>query len=181
MGWMPVMWFQPLWPQMKAFALPGFADGHIRINLKGRERDGIVTAEEYETVCDEISQILYRLKDARTGKLLVKKVIRSRRSATDNDPRLADSDLVVLWNEQITDVVDSPDFGRIGPIPYFRAGSHWERGFLLAKGPGITPSSDLTNAEVVDLPPTILGLMGAPIPAYFDGKPLIKTSVSQIS
>ncbi|BAY17452.1 type I phosphodiesterase/nucleotide pyrophosphatase [Anabaenopsis circularis NIES-21] len=181
MGWMPVMWFQPLWPQMKAFALPGFADGHIRINLKGRERDGIVTAEEYATVCDEISQMLYRLKDARTGKALVKKVIRTRRSATNNDPTLPDSDLVVLWHEQITDVVDSPDFGRIGPIPYFRAGSHWERGFLVAKGPGIAPNSELTTGEVVDLPPTILGLMGAPIPAHFDGKPLITASVSQIS
>ncbi|WGV27787.1 alkaline phosphatase family protein [Halotia branconii] len=181
MGWMPAMWFQPIWPQMKAFALPAFADGHIRINLKGRERDGIVTADEYETVCQELSQILYRLTDARTGKSLVKKVVRTRRSASENDPQLPDSDLIILWNEQMTDVVDSPDFGRIGPVPYFRAGSHWDRGFFMAKGPGINPGTDLLQGDIIDLPPTILKLMGAPIPEYLEGKPLITNSATPLA
>lgn len=173
MAWMPSMWFQPLWPKMKAFALPAFADGSIRINLKGRERDGIVTNSEYETICDELTQILYRLQDARTGKPVVKKVVRTRRYATEDDPKLPSSDLIVLWQEQMTDVIDSPDFGRIGPVIYFRAGSHWERGFFTIKGPGITPGSHLPQGDIVDLPATILRLMGLPIPEYFDGKPLV--------
>lgn len=181
MGWMPVMWFQPLWPQMKAFALPGFADGHIRINLQGRERNGIVPASEYETVCEELSKVLYRLQDPRTGQILVKKVIRTRKSAHDEDPRLPVSDLVVLWHETMTDIVDSPDLGRIGPIPYFRAGSHWERGFVMAKGPGITPGSELPISEIIDLPPTILQLMGVPIPEYFEGTALLTTANSQVT
>jgi predicted AlkP superfamily phosphohydrolase/phosphomutase len=178
-GWMPVMWYRPLWPQMKAFALPSFAHGHIRINLQGREGNGIVAPAEYESLCDELTGILYRLKDGRTGKPLVKQVVRPRQSAAANDPKLPDSDLLVLWNEIMTDVVDSPDLGRIGPVTYFRAGSHWNRGFLIAKGPGITPGSSLPDGETVDLAPTILELMGAPIPDYFDGKSLLKILVNR--
>ncbi len=181
MGWMPARWYQPLWSQMKAFALPSFADGHIRINLKGREQHGIVSTDEYESVCDELTQILYRLKDGRTGEPIVKKVIRTRQSATENDPKLPDSDLVVLWHERMIDVLDSPDIGRIGPITYFRAGSHWNRGFLMAKGPDITPGSILPDGEAVDLPATILELMGAPIPEYFEGTSLLRLSLANLA
>ncbi|BAY20648.1 type I phosphodiesterase/nucleotide pyrophosphatase [Calothrix sp. NIES-2100] len=176
-GWMPATWYKPLWPQMKAFALPTFANGHIRINLQGREGDGIVSPSEYENICNELTQILYRLTDARTGKPLVKQVARTRKSATDNDPKHPDSDLIVLWHEQMTDVVDSPDFGRIGPVTLFRAGTHFNRGFFMVKGPGIAAGSSLPDAESVDLAPTILELMGAPIPDYFDGKSLLKIPV----
>jgi predicted AlkP superfamily phosphohydrolase/phosphomutase len=180
MGVIPVMWFQPLWPHMKAFAIPGFPSGNIRINLQGREHNGIVLKDEYEALCDQLAQVLYRLQDGRTGEAIVKKVVRTRRTATEDDPKLPDADLVVYWHERITDVVDSPDFGRIGPIEYFRAGSHWNRGFLMAKGPGIEPGSHLPSGEVVDLPPTILELIGAPIPNYFEGKSLLTPSSSSL-
>lgn len=176
MGFMPVMWYQNLWPEMKAFALPGFADGHIRINLEGREKNGKVKPEEYDSLCEEISQALMKLIDARTGEAVVKQVARTRRSPLENDSSLPDSDLVVIWTEQMVDVVDSPDFGRVGPIPFFRAGSHWERGFLFAQGPGINPGSDLPTCETIDLAPTILSLMGAPIPREMEGRALIKSA-----
>lgn len=174
-GWMPAMWFQPLWPQMKAFALPGFAHGNIRINLRGREKEGIIEPEEYETLCSEIAEFLYRLRNGRDGQPVVKKVIRTRKCPTDSHPKLPQPDIVVHWNENITDVIDSPDFGRIGPVTYFRAGSHRHQGFCMLKGPGITPGSDLPTAEVVDLPPTILELMNAQIRDYFDGKSLLSS------
>jgi predicted AlkP superfamily phosphohydrolase/phosphomutase len=176
MGWMPAMWFQPLWPTMKAFALPGFPQGNIRINLQNRERDGIVPPAEYETLCEELTQILYRLQDARTSKAIVKKVVRTRRSPMENSAKLPDADLIVYWHEHTTDTIDSPDFGRVGPLEYFRAGSHWNRGFLMAKGVGIEPGSDLPNGDIVDLPPTILDIIGAPIPQHFDGKSLLNCS-----
>lgn len=182
LGWMPAQWYHHLWPQMKAFALPAFAEGLIRINLQGREGKGIVTPFEYDALCDELTQMLYRLKDGRTGEPLVKTVVRTREYATQDqdDLKLPPADLVVFWQDQPTDVVDSPDLGRIGPTPYFRTGGHRPRGFLMAKGPGIAPGSNLPEgAEAVDLPPTILELMGAPIPEYFDGKPLLHSLVSK--
>jgi len=173
LGWMPAFWYKPLWPQMKAFAMPAFADGHIRINLKGREQHGIVEAEDYDQVCRELEDILYRLVDGRTGKPLVKQVVRTRMNPLDTDPKLPDPDLVVCWHEIPTDVVDSPDVGRIGPISLNRPGGHRARGFMMLQGPGIEAGTVVDDGAPIDLAPTILNLMGAPIPDYFDGKPLL--------
>lgn len=173
----PASWYRPFWPQMKAFALPSFSEGYIRINLQGREPEGIVAPSEYETLCDELSQQLYRLEDGRTGKPMVKKIVRTRQYATDSDPKLPDADLVVVWQEEhATDVVDTLSLGRIGPVPYFRTGSHRSRGFLLAQGPGIVPGSSLPVGHALDLAPTILKLMGAPIPEYCEGNSLLEPS-----
>lgn len=174
----PASWYQSCWPRMKAFALPSFSEGYVRINLQGREPQGIVKDSEYDALCDELSQVIYRLKDGRTGKPMVKEVIRTRQAATNRDPKLPDADLVVIWQESYaTDVVDSPDLGRIGPVPYLRTGSHRARGFFIAQGPSITPGSSLPVGHALDLAPTILNLMGAPIPQHLEGKPILETSV----
>ena len=175
--WLPVMWYQQLWPQMKAFALPSFSEGYIRINLKEREPAGIVELSEYDAICEELTQNLYQLKNPRTGETVVKKVVRTRQSADDRDPKLPDADLVVIWKDQPADVMDHPDWGRIGPVPYRRTGSHRARGFLTVCGPEIEAGSSLPEGHGVDLAPTLMGLMEAPIPAYMDGQPLVKTSV----
>jgi len=170
--WMPAMAYSPLWPKMKAFAIPGFADAHIRINLKGRERDGIVDLAEYDALCIEITDMLYRLRDGRTQKPLVKDVVRTRNHPLDEE-KLPESDLVVVWHDVFPDVVDSSDFGRIGPITYNRSGGHRDRGFLMLKGPGIDANSLVQNGRSVDVGATLLDLMGVEIPTYFDGRSLL--------
>lgn len=170
----PASWYKPFWPQMKAFALPSYSEGYVRINLQGRDPQGIVTAAEYESVCDEICQMLYRLRDGRTGRPMVREITRTRKNPLDTDPKLPDADLVVLWQEEhATDVVDSPDLGRVGPVPYLRTGSHRSRGFFIAQGPGIPAGSTLPVGHSLDLAPTVLKFMDAPIPEYFEGKPLL--------
>ncbi len=176
LNWMPAMWYADLWPQMKAFALPAFAAGHIRINLAGREGQGIVNPADYQQTCDELTQLLHQLTDARTGKPLVKSVVkaRSQDQALSCDPHLPDADLVVLWHEQVTDVVDHPMLGRIGPITYYRTGGHMPDGFVMLKSPQVEPGTNLATAEVIDLAPTILGLMGVEGAGYLEGRSLVK-------
>ncbi|WP_110986384.1 alkaline phosphatase family protein [Acaryochloris thomasi] len=174
--WQPAMWFKPFWPQMRAFALPSFSEGYIRINLAGREPNGLVNPESYDQLCAELTEQLYLLVNPRTGKPVVDKVILTRAAADDRDDRLPDADLVVKWNDVAVDVVEHPQLGRIGPVPYRRTGSHRAQGFMIAKGPGIEPGSTLSAGHCVDLAPTILDLMGAPIPDHLDGKSLVKAS-----
>ena len=174
-SFMPTMWYSPLWPKMRAFALPSFADGHIRINLKGRERDGIVLPEEYDAVCDELIELIGGLVDARTGEPIVDRIVRTRNYPTEDQDkdRLPGPDLVVLWKQNYpTDVVDSPKVGRVGPIPCPRPGGHRTEGFVIAKGAGIEPGSTAPTAEAVDIGPTILTLLGETVPEHFDGKPM---------
>ena len=179
--WQPTLWYQPLWPQMQAFALPSFAEGQIRINLKGREAQGVVDPTNYDDLCETLTQKLYQLKDARTGEPAVMRVIRTHEHPLDQRAGLPTADLIVEWRDRPMDVVDSPDFGRIGPLPYCNTGGHKPIGFLLAKGPGIAAQSDLPTAHLLDLPPTILTLLGAPIPDYCQGKALLNPQTSDVT
>ena len=172
-GWNPCLWYQPLWPTMPAFALPGFTKGHVRINVRGRDPSGIVAPEDYRATCDRIAEWLYRIADARSGQPLVRQVSRTRDEALDPDPKKPYFDLDVLWHEHITDTVDSPELGRIGPVTYWRAGGHRNSGFFVARGDGIAAGTTLRTGECVDLAPTLLGLMRMPIPDYFDGRSLL--------
>ncbi|MGJ3246031.1 MAG: alkaline phosphatase family protein [Elainellaceae cyanobacterium] len=181
LAWQPTSWYQPLWSTMQAFALPSFSDGLIRINLKGREAQGIVDPENYDALCDTLIRHLYDLRDSRTQEPAVRDIIRTRSSPMDANPKYPDADLIVLWSDRPMDVVDSPEFGRIGPVPYRRSGGHQNGGFLMARGPGIAPHSTLPHGHVIDLAPTILNLMGAPIPDYLDGTPLLNSVKSFIS
>lgn len=168
-NYMPQMWYRPFWPKMKAFALPSFSDGYVRINLRGREAAGTVDPGEYRSVCGEISGLLQELVDPRTGSPVVERVTTMRDDPGEDGGRLPDADLVVQWAAQPTDVVDSPRYGRIGPVPMRRSGDHTSRGFFVAAGPGI-PAGRQRDCALVDLAPTLLGLLGAPIPGHFEGR-----------
>lgn len=175
-AYQPASWLTFLWPKMKAFALQSFSEGYIRINLKNREPNGVVDASEYESVCQEITDKLMQLTDARTGKKLVNKVVRTRQDPYSTDTKLPDPDLIVVWDRTCsTDVVDSPEYGRIGPVPHYRGGSHRPEGFMLAAGPDIPHETGNLNGHILDLAPTMLDLMEAPIPDYMEGKSLRKT------
>lgn len=140
--WMPATWYAPVWPQMQAFALPAFANGLVRVNLKGREAQGIVDIADYETTCRTLTDQIQRLTDARTGEPLVERVIRgrSRQDALSLDPTLPEADLIVVWRDEVlTDTVDHPQTGRIGPLTYYRTGGHRPDGFVLVNQPQATP------------------------------------------
>lgn len=170
----PTMWYSRLWPRMKAFALPSFSEGYIRINLEGREANGIVNPEDYHSVVDDICEQLRGLKCARTGTPMVAELLKTRKTPLDDDPTLPDADIVVAWQETYaTDMVNHPALGTIGPMPHFRAGSHRHTGFLLASGPGISVGSDVAGGHALDIAPTILGLLGAGIPQHIRGKSCI--------
>jgi predicted AlkP superfamily phosphohydrolase/phosphomutase len=87
------------WSQTRAFSLPSDQHGWIRVNLRGREAEGIVPLAEYEGVCRQLEQ---RLRDLTTeeGKPLVHDVIRTAERA---DAALGQRlpDLIVHWENAI--------------------------------------------------------------------------------
>ena len=98
----PIEWqvatrYRRWWPEMRAFALPTFYDGRVRINLEGHERAGVVPRAEYERACDEVEALLGKCRDARTGEPVVAEVVRLRA----DDPLEAggpDADLQIIWS-----------------------------------------------------------------------------------
>ena len=177
MSWCPANWYAPLWPSMRAFALPTVADGCVRLNVRGREAQGIVGAGEFGSVCEEIADEVSRLVDPRSGKPVVREVVRVRESAYDDDPKKPPADLVVgFQDERPLDVVESALAGRIGPLPYFRSGAHHAHGvtfnnLMYLSGPGVTAGHSEQPAAPEDIPATILALLGVDLPAGFDGVP----------
>lgn len=180
MAFQPSEWYRPSWKNMKAFALPSFSEGYVRVNVKGREAHGIVDPADYDAVCTELIEKLHKLVDARTGKPMVDQVLRMRQDPLDPDPKLPDADLAVIWTEDYAvDTVQSPDIGRIGPVPHFRSGSHRSHGFFIGALAGLAPGSELSTRSSLDLTPTFLQLMGATIPDYFEGRSILETAADE--
>jgi hypothetical protein len=134
---------------MRAFALPTYSEGLVRINVAGREGCGKVAPARFGETCDELTSLLSGLTDGRSGRPMVREIIRTR-----GDPFAdgAPADLIVLWQEDApTDLVESPRIGRIGPLPFFRTGGHSSQGFMMARRPDLQPGSRLRDIAAQDL------------------------------
>jgi predicted AlkP superfamily phosphohydrolase/phosphomutase len=155
------MAYRPFWPGMRAFALPSFSPGFIRINVAGRERDGIVDPDAYAACCDAVVHELERCVSPRTGTPVVRTVLRMRSPQRDDvlDPAGPYADLVVIWEPSV-DAIEHPDIGVLGPLPIQRVGSHTSNGFAAVAGPGIAPK-DLGLRYATEVPATIRALLGA--------------------
>ena len=170
---LPTLWYSRDWPRMKAFCLPTFSDGCVRVNLKGREPRGIVEPRDYDSVCEELTNLFLALRNPRSGAPIVKAVLPGRESPFDDDPRKSPADLIVQYREESADMAEHPTLGSIGPLPPCRSGSHSNEGFLVAAGPGIAEGARLPEGRVIDLAPTILSLLRAPIPDHLEGRALL--------
>jgi len=169
--WQPPSWYRDEWPEMKWFVVPTFSDAHVRVNLQGREANGVVPPSEYDAACDEFEQLVRACRNPRTGRPAVADVLRVR-ADDPMDPHGPDSDLVVLWTEPL-EAMEHPTLGLIGPIPFNRTGEHSSNGFVVVAGPGIE-HADLGTRPALDVTPTILALLDAEPPSGFAGEPIVR-------
>lgn len=151
-----IVWrYHRRWPEMRAFTLPTFSDGHVRINVRGRERDGVVEPATFEAACDEVVELVAACRDPRTGEPVLADAIRTRERPDDDGPA---ADLVLLWSG-CADAFEHPTVGTIGPFPYCRTGEHSSNGFAFVAGPDVEPG-DAGDRSAFDLTPTVLALLG---------------------
>jgi hypothetical protein len=161
-------WYRSFWAGMLAFALPTFADGRIRLNLKGREHPGIVEPADYAATRSKLAEEVMACTDPRTGATIVEELV-----FLEGDPLQAaptDCDIRVVWKENV-DSLQHPTAGQIGPFRFGRTGGHTERGFALIAAPGSRRTS-LGTQPARQLVPTLLELLGAPVPDEVEGAPL---------
>jgi hypothetical protein len=158
LGWMPLMRHQPHWARMRAFALPSFYDGRVRVNVRGREGRGCVDPTEYGPLLDEVEALLADCRDPITGEAVVESTTRPF-----DDPGRAgptDADLIVTWRPGVLGF-RHPGLGTVGPVPPRRTGGHTSPiGRLLVHGQGVTPQ-DLGTRSSFDVVPTLIALSGS--------------------
>jgi hypothetical protein len=85
------------WSRTRAFSLPTDQYGWIRINLIGRESQGVVPLDEYDDLCEELKQTLSSLS-SEGGELLVEDVRRTGDGAAAARVNPL-PDLVVHWRD----------------------------------------------------------------------------------
>jgi predicted AlkP superfamily phosphohydrolase/phosphomutase len=175
LDWMPAMRYQPYWSRMPFFALPSFYDGRVRVNLEGRERDGVVASAQYRAVCDQIEGLVRACRDPVTGEDAVNFVERTG----EPDPHAlgpSASDLVVVWKGSHC-VLEHPTHGRVGPAPFRRPGGHTgPHGMAYVQAGGVAPG-DYGVRSSFDVVPTLCALVGDPVPTGLSGRCLLTGAV----
>lgn len=159
------------WTRTRAFTLPTDLEGCIRINVKGREPEGIVEpGAEYDALIQEMGARLLELVNPATGDPAVRKIW-LRNEVLPGERREQLPDLVVSWNDRAPiQALEGPGMERIAePSPDPRTGTHSTSGFLLARAPGIPKGRSRGN--LVQVAPTILRLLGVDH-SSMDGEPL---------
>jgi predicted AlkP superfamily phosphohydrolase/phosphomutase len=158
LDWMPAARYKAFWRRMPAFALPAYYDGRVRINLIGRERDGLVAADRYGEMCDHVEILIRQCRDAITGEPISATFIRPAADKFGVAP--SEADLVIVWDGAPLGLIH-PRLGQIGPIPYRRTGGH-------TGGHGVAYFSDsaglenVTQMSAFDLVPTVLQMAKHP-------------------
>ncbi|RLG38637.1 MAG: hypothetical protein DRN91_02115 [Candidatus Alkanophagales archaeon] len=143
--------------ETKAFSYGNW--GMIYINLKGREPEGVVEAEEYERLRSEIIEKLQQIS-----------VKAYRREEVYHGEYLNFApDIIVSIDENVTSISGKIGLNRVFMEGFPYNGYHrMDNGTFIAWGPDI--KSGRVQARIYDIAPTILHIFGVPIPRDVDGR-----------
>jgi len=160
------------WGRTQAFAVGNF--GQVYINTVGERTRGCVQpGPEYEVLCQAIAEAALALRDPESADPVVLQVHR-RGEIFQGDQVQRLPDLVVHTDRRRYVSFGHADFGsnRLLEAGFGQSGHHTMAGILAMRGPGIRPGVALQEAHILDLAPTMLYLLGQPVPEYMDGQPL---------
>jgi predicted AlkP superfamily phosphohydrolase/phosphomutase len=165
------------WARTPAVAVPGENKGYIRLNLKGREREGIVDPAEADEVMDTITKSMLTFRDV-DGSPSVVSVERMSDLAGDRTFAPALPDLVVSWGEAPPAHlarVSSPVHGEVvrHGVGSGRSGNHTDDAWAILL-PGPSRVRDLCRAvRVTDIGATACALFAADM-SGLSGSPLLE-------
>ena len=161
------------WSRTKAYSVGSV--GQVYVNLKGREPEGVVEpGGDYEAVRDQIISAIPRLADPDTGETVISRAV--RKEEMYHGPYLDTLPDVLLFtrdfryqggglSEFMSNRLVAPSFAFTG--------THRMEGVLMAYGPSIKPGPT-TGASILDIAPTVLHLLGLPVPEDMDGRVLVE-------
>jgi predicted AlkP superfamily phosphohydrolase/phosphomutase len=158
------------WSRTKAYAQGNF--GQIFLNLKGRQPNGYVEPSDARAVLDDLKAGLLAIPHPETGEPLVSKVYERDELYTGPHAGLAPDLTVVLgdWRYRTIGLYDFTTHRVISPA-FGPTGDHRMEGVFIGSGPAFRPGSSLApDADLLDITPTVLHLLGVPAPDDLDGR-----------
>jgi predicted AlkP superfamily phosphohydrolase/phosphomutase len=177
-------WLRPLafadvdWTRTVAYSLGHI--GQVYLNVRGRQPYGLVEPELYEAVRAEVMEHLGQLCQPITREPLVEQMI--VREAAAHGPYLNDGpDLHLVMDGYRA--MAYPMFAADGQVVTEQrlgnSGDHRTDGILIVAGPPIKAGHTLSAARLIDLAPTLLYLLGVPVPDDMDGQLLWEAITEQ--
>jgi predicted AlkP superfamily phosphohydrolase/phosphomutase len=167
------------WSTTRAFAHPADNQGYVRLNLNGREREGIVEAAEVDALLDEIAAGLETFVHD-DGAPAVESVVRAPQlypgAHADRLP-----DLAVRWTQRPATslrALRSPQFGEVRRhgSGSGRSGNHTPGDAWAVVAPGASSHREPTRpARLVDVAATVCETTGADA-SGLPGEPLLRRS-----
>jgi predicted AlkP superfamily phosphohydrolase/phosphomutase len=178
------------WPGTRAYALGNI--GQVYLNVKGREPLGCVEpGEEYERLRQELIAELGEIRDPATGERVVEHVY-AREQVYTGPHAGRGADILFIPTRMEYFGFGEYEFGAntvIEPVMRGISGTHRMNGVVIVHGRPILPGITLGRSQVepidpgtrggqppqpwlADLAPTILYLMGVPVPDDMDGRVL---------
>lgn len=158
------------WSETQAYAGDA-SENAIRINVIDREPAGTVErGAAYDDLRSTIIEALRQMRDPRSGEPVVERA-HAREAIYSGDALDTAPDIVI---EPVDGYELTPEVAYEGEIFVdARAegrGIHVRPGVLVAAGPGIRSSAGRGQAEIIDVAPTVMHLLGLPVPSEMDGR-----------
>ncbi len=152
--------------------------GFLYINLRGRQPGGIVEPADYELLRKELEERFMggecRVHNPEGKEVQLFTAVHRPEElysrSREDEPWMPD--LILIQHETLAVVRRMRGKHVVRWIPYRRLeGTHRKEGILVACGPGIAKTKNV-SAHLVDCAPTILGMLGLPIPSDMEGRVL---------
>jgi predicted AlkP superfamily phosphohydrolase/phosphomutase len=157
------------WRSTRAYVALAEIYGLLYVNQRGREPEGVVEpGEATDRLVTELLERFAAVRDPRDDTAVFEQVRRGADVYPD-DPHGVRPDLVLVPRGGMSVYRD------LNPKRWIEhydipGGTHRSTGVLVAAGPGIRPGRLCAN--LVDLAPTMLACVGAPVPDDLDGRVL---------
>jgi predicted AlkP superfamily phosphohydrolase/phosphomutase len=161
------VWDTPIdWSRTRAYLLNGLPQT-VRVNLAGREPQGIVPPAAYEDTCREVAETLRDAVDPFDGRPICAEVLTRSQVLPDCTSDLApDVFFEVRDDAYMVSPADHPEVvWRTGKT----RGRHRYGGIYALCGPAFRPGVQ-TEASLIDMTPTGLAAMDCPVPEGVDGQ-----------
>lgn len=170
------------WQRTAAYSLGNV--GQIYLNVRGREPLGTVApGVDYETLRDEIIGRLQELCDPETGEPVIQEIYR-REDVYHGPASQRAADILFIPTRMEYFGFGEYEFGSNRVIEAMKrgiSGTHRMNGVLLMHGEPVRPGGRIEDASLCDLAPTILHLMGEPVPSEMDGRVLTEALTAPYS
>ncbi len=159
------------WSQTVAYAQGNF--GQIFLNIKGRQPNGCIEPADAPALIERIKERLLEIKHPETGEPLVERVLERDELYSGPLSHMGPDLTVVLkdWNYRTIGLHEFTTHKTISPA-FGPTGDHRMEGMIVGTGPAFEPGAVPQNASLLDIAPTVLHLLGVPVPEDMDGRVL---------